>query len=64
MKKVKTVAFNMLDPLERRLYNHMRREMYFSKHIKRLIQRDIEEGEKVHFEGGARVDSDSDIQGK
>lgn len=46
MKKVKTVAFNMLDPLDRRLYNHMERQMYFSTHMKRLIQRDVEQGKR------------------
>ncbi|MEK7017610.1 hypothetical protein [Bacillus sp. FSL R9-9410] len=64
MKKVKTVAFNMLDPLDRRLYNHMERQMYFSTHMKRLIQRDVEQGEKVCFEGGTRVESYSDFQNK
>ncbi|CAG9614912.1 hypothetical protein BACCIP111899_04145 [Bacillus rhizoplanae] len=53
MKKVKTVAFNMLNPIDRRLYNHMKRQGYFSTHIKRLIQRDLEQGKNVSSEGSS-----------
>ncbi|WP_207993347.1 hypothetical protein [Bacillus sp. XF8] len=53
MKKVKTVAFNILNPIDRRLYNHMRRQKYFSTHIKRLIQRDLEKRKNVYSEGSS-----------
>ncbi|EOQ01001.1 hypothetical protein [Bacillus cereus] len=45
-KKVKSVAFQLADPMEYKLYWHcMNQGVYFSTYIKRLIQRDIERGE-------------------
>ncbi|HHQ8913229.1 TPA: hypothetical protein ACSVZR_003486 [Bacillus cereus] len=46
MKKVKSVAFNLDDPMEFKQYHHaLGHGKYFSTYIKRLIQRDIEGGE-------------------
>lgn len=44
MKKVKSVAFNIEDPMKKRLYEHALENKYFSTYIKRLIQRDLEKG--------------------
>ncbi|MCU5510301.1 hypothetical protein OCB07_15860 [Bacillus cereus] len=45
-KKVKSVAFQLADPMEFKQYWHcMNQGVYFSTYIKRLIQRDIERGE-------------------
>lgn len=44
-KKVKSVAFQLADPMEYKLYYHaLSQGVYFSTYIKRLIQRDIEGG--------------------
>ena len=43
MKKVKSVAFNLYDPYESRLYDHAKQHKVFSAYVKRLIQRDMEE---------------------
>lgn len=47
-KKVKSVAFQLADPTEYKLYHHaLNQGVYFSTYIKRLIQRDvIERGER------------------
>lgn len=45
-KKVKSVAFQLADPMEYKLYYHcLNQGVYFSTYIKRLIQRDIERGD-------------------
>jgi hypothetical protein len=44
MKRVKSVAFNVADPLELALFKHAEKHKYFSTYIKRLIQRDMEHG--------------------
>lgn len=49
MKKVKSVAFNVADPIEYALYQHAMKNRYFSTYIKRLIQRDMEDGQKIDF---------------
>ncbi|QFG05214.1 DNA binding domain protein [Bacillus phage 056SW001B] len=46
MKKVKSVAFNVSDPLELALYTHSQQYKYFSTYVKRLIQRDMEQGKQ------------------
>lgn len=44
-KKVKSIAFQLADPMEFKLYHHaLGQGVYFSTYIKRLIQRDIEGG--------------------
>jgi len=50
MKKVKSVAFNVADPIEYALYQYSRKNKYFSTYIKRLIQRDMEHGNTNDFE--------------
>ena len=40
MKKVKSVAFNIADPMEYALYQYANKHKYFSTYVKRLIQRD------------------------
>jgi hypothetical protein len=47
MKKVKSVAFNVSDPQELAIYTHAAKHKYFSTYIKRLIMRDMEEGNKT-----------------
>jgi hypothetical protein len=47
MKKVKSVAFNVADPMEMALYNHALKHKYFSTYIKRLIMRDLEHGQQT-----------------
>lgn len=47
MKKVKSVAFNIADPMEYMLYQYANKHKYFSTYVKRLIQRDMENGHKV-----------------
>ncbi|MCM3489057.1 hypothetical protein [Alkalihalophilus marmarensis] len=44
MKKTKSVAFNLSDPYEEQLLEHTKQFTNFSSYIKRLIQRDMEEG--------------------
>ena len=44
MKKVKSVAFNVADPMEYALYQYALKNKYFSTYVKRLIQRDMEHG--------------------
>lgn len=50
MKKVKSVAFNIADPIEFALYQYAQQHKYFSTYVKRLIQRDMEHGQKVDLE--------------
>jgi hypothetical protein len=47
MKKVKSVAFNIADPIEYALYQYALENKYFSTYVKRLIQRDMEHGQKI-----------------
>ncbi|AYP68762.1 hypothetical protein BpsS36_00056 [Bacillus phage vB_BpsS-36] len=47
MKKVKSVAFNVADPLEYAMYHHAGQHKYFSTYVKRLIQRDMEHGHQI-----------------
>ncbi|PEM30186.1 hypothetical protein CN598_12740 [Bacillus wiedmannii] len=51
MKKVKSIAFNVADPMEYQLYHFAHQQKYFSTYVKRLIQRDMENGQKVDFVG-------------
>ncbi|AGY48231.1 hypothetical protein Riggi_69 [Bacillus phage Riggi] len=46
MKKVKSVAFNVSDPMELALYEYALSHKYFSTYVKRLIQRDFEQGKR------------------
>jgi hypothetical protein len=58
MKKVKSVAFNIADPMELALYEYALKNKYFSTYIKRLIQRDMESGHKIDlskFEEASRI---------
>lgn len=48
MKKVKSVAFNVADPMEYALYHHAGKQQYFSTYMKRLVQRDMEDGKRVN----------------
>jgi hypothetical protein len=41
---VKSVAFNLADPDQRKMYEWMTRRTNFSAYLKRLIQRDMEGG--------------------
>lgn len=50
-KKVKSVAFNVADPMEFDLYHYALKQQYFSTYIKRLIQRDMEGGNKEQTRG-------------
>lgn len=50
MKKVKSVAFNVADPMELALYKHAEKHKYFSTYVKRLIQRDLEHGTQQDIE--------------
>lgn len=50
MKRVKSVAFNVADPMELALYKHAEKHKYFSTYIKRLIQRDLEHGTQQDIE--------------
>lgn len=45
MKKVKSVAFQLADPMEFKLYHFAMKNVYFSTYVKRLIQRDMENSE-------------------
>jgi len=44
-KRVKSVAFNIQDPMELKLMQYAKKQGAFSTYIKRLIQRDLEGGE-------------------
>ena len=48
-KRVKSVAFNVADPMEKQLYDFALKPKYFSTYMKRLIQRDMENGHKVIY---------------
>jgi hypothetical protein len=50
MKKVKSVAFNVADNMEYELFHYAAKQQYFSTYIKRLIQRDMEDGKRVFME--------------
>ncbi|MEH6907336.1 hypothetical protein [Neobacillus drentensis] len=43
-RKVKSVPFNLDDPYERELLEHCNQFIQFATYIKRLIQRDMEQG--------------------
>jgi hypothetical protein len=43
-RKVKSVPFNLDDPYERELLEHCNQYIQFATYIKRLIQRDMEQG--------------------
>ena len=63
MKKVKSVAFNVADPVEYALYQFASQNKYFSTYVKRLIQRDMESGQKVDlskFGDGYKAYQDAD----
>jgi len=50
MKKVKSVAFNVADPMEYEMFHYAAAQQYFSTYIKRLIQRDMEDGKRIFRE--------------
>jgi hypothetical protein len=63
MKKVKSVAFNVADPMELALYEYALKHKYFSTYIKRLIQRDMEQGKAIDlkpFEEASRIYDEQD----
>lgn len=43
-KVVKSVAFQTADPYELALFTHANKNKYFSTYVKRLIARDMEQG--------------------
>ncbi|MBO0962401.1 hypothetical protein J1P26_22115 [Neobacillus sp. MM2021_6] len=43
----KSVSFNVIDPFQRQMKDYADQYPNFSAYIKRLIQRDMEEGTKV-----------------
>ncbi|WP_044736276.1 hypothetical protein [Geobacillus kaustophilus] len=45
--KTKGVSFNVVDPHQRRLYEHAARHTNFSAYVKSLIQRDMEGGQSA-----------------
>lgn len=47
MKKVKSVAFQLADPMEFKLFHFSMKNSYFSTYVKRLIQRDMEMDESM-----------------
>ncbi len=47
MKKVKSVAFNVADTMEYGMFHYAGKQQYFSTYVKRLIQRDMEDGKRV-----------------
>lgn len=49
MRKIKSVAFNVADPYELKLVNHLHQYPNFSGYVKRLIQRDMEGSTKTHL---------------
>lgn len=50
MKKVKSVAFNVADSMEFEMFHYAMKQKYFSTYVKRLIQRDMEDGKRVFRE--------------
>ncbi|WP_163258365.1 hypothetical protein [Bacillus paranthracis] len=50
MKKVKSVAFNVADTMEYGMFHYAGKQKYFSTYVKRLIQRDMEDGKRVMSE--------------
>ncbi|QNI20418.1 hypothetical protein A6E27_23115 [Bacillus cereus] len=50
MKKVKSVAFNVADSMEYEMFHYAMKQQYFSTYVKRLIQRDMEDGKRVFRE--------------
>jgi hypothetical protein len=49
--KNKSVSFNVLDPYQKKLFEHSGQYMNFSSYVKSLIQRDMEEGEvKIKYD--------------
>ncbi|WP_255295756.1 hypothetical protein [Bacillus pseudomycoides] len=48
-KIVKSVAFSKLDKSEMQFLEHTKKHNHFSTYVKRLIQRDMENGVKVDF---------------
>jgi len=49
-RKVKSVPFNLDDPYERELLEHCNQYIQFATYIKRLIQRDMEQGGVIRKE--------------
>lgn len=47
MRKLKTIAFNVEDRTEYILYQHASKYRNFSRYVKSLIQRDMENGQKI-----------------
>lgn len=56
--KRKTVSFNVADPDQLAMFEHACQRTNFSAYIKRLIQRDLEGGNKIHVfpQSSERVD--------
>lgn len=58
MRKIKSVAFNIADPYELKMINHLHQYPNFSSYIKRLIQRDMEGGNVATIEDKKEDHSD------
>lgn len=53
--KTKGVTFNVLDPDQKKLFDHAMKRPNFSGYVKRLIQRDLDGKQMVvHQVGGAQ----------
>ena len=48
--KNRSVAFNLADPHQRKLFDHTKRYTNFSSYVKSLIQRDMEGATTVKIE--------------
>jgi hypothetical protein len=55
--RVKSIAFNELDPDQAKLLEHAEKRSNFSAYVKRLIQRDMEGG----YSGGVVVMPENNI---
>ncbi|EJR17888.1 hypothetical protein LKL81_24270 [Bacillus paranthracis] len=49
-KIIKSISFTRSDKFEMQLYNHAMNHNAFATYVKRLIQRDLEEGKKFDFQ--------------
>lgn len=65
MKKmvVKSVAFNTLDPDQKKMLDHAKQRTNFSSYIKRLIQRDMDGSRQTVFTEEKHDDDSTDFTG-
>lgn len=66
MRTIKSVAFNVADPYELKLINHLHNYPNFSGYVKRLIQRDMEGGKStdISIEVENEVEDNTDLMRK